>query len=75
MEVVVVAGARALGFVAKHIDGSVQPDGVTRFTDFRHGEQTIILEAKSSIETPSAKDIDFGAIAIYAQNYNASVRL
>lgn len=71
LEIAVVAGARALGFVAKHIGGSGQPDGVARFTDFPYGEQTIILEAKSSIETPSAKDIDFAAINIHAQKYNA----
>ena len=72
LEVAIVAGARALGFVAKHIGGSGQPDGVARFTDFPHGEQTISLEAKSSIETPSAKDIDFAAIDIHTQKYNAS---
>ena len=72
LEIAVVAGARALGFVAKHIGGSGQPDGVARFTDFPNGEQTIILEAKSSIETPSAKDIDFAAIKLHAEKYNAS---
>ena len=59
LEIAVVAGARALGFVAKHVSGPGEPDGVARFTDFPQGEQTIILEAKSSIGTPSAKDIDF----------------
>ena len=71
LEIAVVAGARALGFVAKHISGSGQPDGVARFTDFPQGEQTIILEAKSSIDTPSAKDIDFAAIKIHANKYHA----
>ena len=72
LEIAVVAGARALGFVAKHIGGSGQPDGVARFTDFPHGEQTIILEAKSSIETPSAKDIDFAAIQNHKTQFAAS---
>ena len=71
LEIAVVAGARALGFVAKHIGGSGQPDGVARFTDFPRGEQTIILEAKSSIETPSAKDIDFAAIQNHKTQYAA----
>ena len=72
LEIAVVAGARALGFVAKHIGGSGQPDGVARFTDFPRGEQRIILEAKSSIETPSAKDIDFAAIQNHKKQYEAS---
>ena len=72
LEIAVVAGARALGFVAKHIGGSGRPDGVARFTDFPQGEQTIILEAKSSIETPSAKDIDFAAIQNHKAQYAAS---
>ena len=72
LEIAVVAGARALGFVAKHVSGSGQPDGVARFTDFPAGEQTIILEAKSSSETPSAKDIDFAAIKLHADRHNAN---
>ena len=72
LEIAAVAGARALGFVAKHISGSGQPDGVARFSDFPSGEQTIILEAKSSIETPSAKDIDFAAINLHMIRYNAT---
>ncbi len=72
LEIAVVAGARALGFVAKHIGGSGQPDGIARFTDFPGGEQRIILEAKSSIETPSAKDIDFAAIQNHKEKFCAS---
>ena len=72
LEIAVVVGARALGFVAKHISGSGQPDGVARFTVFPDGEQTIILEAKSSKETPSAKDIDFAAIRLHMEAYDAS---
>ena len=71
LEVAVVAGARALGFVVKHIAGSGEPDGVARFTDFPGGEQKIILEAKSSVETPSAKDIDFAAIQVHMARHNA----
>ena len=71
LEIAVVAGARALGFVAKHIGGKGQPDGIARFTDFPEGEQTITLEAKSSIGTPSAKDIDFSAIKLHMQEHDA----
>ncbi len=72
LEIALVAGARALGFVAKHIGGSGQPDGVARFVDFPNGEQTITLEAKSSVDTPSAKDIDFSAIGLHMADYKAS---
>ena len=72
LEIAVVAGARSLGFVAKHVSGSGQPDGVARFSDFPNGDHTIVLEAKSSVETPSAKDIDFAAIDLHAQQYSAS---
>ena len=72
LEVAVVAGTRALGFVAKHIGGPGEPDGIARFTDFPGGEQTITLEAKSSKGTPSAKDIDFAAIKLHMQKHNAS---
>ena len=72
LEVAVVAGTRALGFVAKHIGGPGEPDGIARFTDFPGGEQTIILEAKSSQSTPSARNIDFAAIKLHMQKYNAS---
>ena len=72
LEVAVVAGARALGFVAKHVGGQGEPDGIARFTDFPGGEQTITLEAKSSKDTPSAKDIDFAALKLHMQKHNAS---
>ena len=72
LEVAVVAGARALGFVAKHLGASGEPDGLARFVDFPDGEQTITLEAKSSNDKPSAKDINFAALETHATNYNAS---
>ena len=72
LEIAVVAGARALGFVTKHVGGSGEPDGIARFTKFPGGDQKIILEAKSSIDTPSAKDIDFGAISVHMIRHSAS---
>ena len=71
LEIAVVAGARSLGFVAKHIGGNGEPDGVARFTDFPGGERKITLEAKSSQNTPSAKDIDFAAIATHMERHHA----
>ena len=72
LEIAVVAGARALGFVTKHISGSGEPDGVARFTDFPGGEQKIILEAKSSSGSPSAKDIDFASIRDHMIRHGAT---
>ena len=73
LEVAVVAGARALGFVAKHLGGSGEPDGLARFVDFpTSGQRTITLEAKSSNDKPSAKDIDFAALRTHVQKHDAS---
>ena len=72
LEVAVVAGARALGFVAKHIGGSGQPDGLARFRDFPDGEQRIVLEAKSSRYVPRSKDIDFSSIVTHMEQHNAT---
>ena len=72
LEIAVVAGTRALGFVTKHIGGSGEPDGVARFTDFPGGEQKIILEAKSSSGYPPAKDIDFASIRDHMIRHDAT---
>lgn len=71
LEIAVVAGARALGFVATHVGGSGEPDGVARFTDFPGGEQKIILEAKSSNTKVSAQHIDFASIQTHMDRHNA----
>ena len=70
LEVALVAGARALGFVTKHIGGPGEPDGIARFSDFPADEtQKIILEAKSSADVPSAKDIDFASIRTHMSKH------
>ena len=72
LEIALVAGTRALGFVTKHLGASGQPDGIARFTDFPEGEQKIILEAKSSVGTPSTKDIDFASISTHMARHSAN---
>lgn len=62
LEVNLVLAARALGFVARHIGGGDNPDGVARYSDYPSGEQKIILEAKSSDEVPSLSAIDFAGL-------------
>ena len=44
LEMNVIASARALGFVASHISGSDEPDGLARFTDYPAGEPLITLQ-------------------------------
>jgi hypothetical protein len=72
LEVLVVIAARALGFVAKHIGGGGNPDGIARFIDYPAGEQKIVLEAKSSADVPSLGAIDFGGLDQHMKDVEAS---
>jgi len=71
LEVALVITARALGFVAKHISGSGEPDGIARFVEYPGGEKKITLEAKSSEEVPSLSAIDFAGLHEHMERYNA----
>ena len=62
LEVALVSASRALGFVATHISGAGEPDGIGRFRDYPDGEQTITLEAKSSGSTPTLAHLDFAGL-------------
>lgn len=62
LEIALVAAARALGFVAKHISGDSEPDGVARFVEYPEKATLITLEAKSSTKVPSLSQIDFGGL-------------
>lgn len=74
LEIALVVAARALGFVATHISGSKEPDGLARFNDYPGGERKIILEAKSSKSIPSLSAIDFAGLRRHMVDpkYNAS---
>jgi hypothetical protein len=72
LEVNLVIACRALGFVAKHIGGDSEPDGVARLTGYPSGEQKIILEAKSSQKVPSLGAIDFAGLHSHMTNHSAS---
>jgi hypothetical protein len=63
LEVNLVIAARALGFVAKHLSGASNPDGVAKYSEYPGGERKITLEAKSSAEVPSLGAIDFAGLA------------
>jgi Histidine kinase-, DNA gyrase B-, and HSP90-like ATPase len=71
LEVSLVVAARTLGFVANHVSGSGEPDGLARFHDYPDGIKKIILEAKSSDGTPSLGAIDFGGLREHMDNHEA----
>lgn len=66
LEIALVAAARALGFVAKHISGAGEPDGLARFVEYPEKATLITLEAKSSQEVPSLSAIDFAGLREHA---------
>ena len=73
LEVALVTAARALGFVATHISGAGEPDGLARLTDYPAGETKITLEAKASSGTPQLGPIDFAGLEEHVrdQRYKA----
>jgi hypothetical protein len=70
LEIALVAATRSLGFVAKHVSGSGEPDGVARFVEYPASEAVITLEAKSSASVPSLSAIDFGGLNEHVKNGN-----
>lgn len=71
LEIALIAAARALGFVATHISGPGEPDGVAVFTDYSQKSRKIIIEAKSSTSVPSLAAIDFAGLREHATNHEA----
>lgn len=71
LEISLVVAARALGFVATHVAGAGNPDGVARFNDYPNGEKKITLEAKSSKDVPSLGAIDFAGLQEHVLNEKA----
>jgi hypothetical protein len=71
LEIALVVAARALGFVATHISGSDEPDGLARLRDYPSGEKKITLEAKSSGKVPTLGAIDFAGLARHMSDHNA----
>jgi hypothetical protein len=71
LEIAIVAAARALGFVATHISGGGDMDGIARFMDYPGGEKKIALEAKSSADVPSLGAIDFAGLREHVDKLGA----
>jgi len=69
LEIALVRAARSLGFVAKHISGSGEPDGIARLISHPEGESRITLEAKSSRGTPALNAIDFAGLARHVRDH------
>ncbi len=72
LEVNLVAAARAIGFVATHVSGEGQPDGLAKFIDYPTGPQIITLEAKSSKDVPSLGTLDFAGLQQHMIDYHAN---
>ena len=72
LEVNLVAASRALGFVATHLGGAGEPDGIARFTAYPNGERKITLEAKSSGGVPELGNLDFAGLKEHVINYGAN---
>lgn len=71
LEINLVAAARALGFVAKHVSGEGEPDGLAEFNDYPVGSCIITLEAKSSKDVPSLSALDFAGLQQHMVDYKA----
>lgn len=72
LEINQVIAVRALGFTAKHIAGSGNPDGIATFNTYSNGVTTITLEAKSSKETPGLSQLDFAGLQEHMIDQKAS---
>jgi hypothetical protein len=72
LELALVAAARSLGFVAKHISGAGEPDGVARFLAYPEVTTLLTLEAKSSKEVPSLSAIDFAGLHEHRETHGAN---
>jgi histidine kinase/DNA gyrase B/HSP90-like ATPase len=72
LEIALVAAARSLGFVAKHISGDSEPDGLARFVEYPEKTILITLEAKSSKKVPSLSAIDFAGLHEHVEDKKAN---
>lgn len=71
LEQSLVTATRALGFVAKHVSGAGEPDGIARLREYPGGEKKITLEAKASKSMPELANIDFAGLAEHRNAHEA----
>jgi Histidine kinase-, DNA gyrase B-, and HSP90-like ATPase len=68
LEIALVAAARGLGFVARHISYAGQPDGLASYEAYGREGKSFTLEAKSSAKVPSLGAIDFAGLHSHYKN-------
>jgi len=71
LEIGVVAAARALGFVARHISNAGEPDGVATYSAQGRAGKSFTLEAKSTANVPSLSQIDFAGLRSHVVAHGA----
>ena len=72
LEINLVVASRALGFNAKQISNSKQPDGIAKYVEIPGGIRKITLEAKSSKnDTIPTSKIDLAALNSHMTEYKA----
>ena len=71
LEIALVAAARAMGFVAKHLGAGDEPDGIAVLNDNPDGSKTITLEAKSSDNIPDIARFDFATLVKHVKDFEA----
>jgi len=72
LELAVVAAARSLGFQAKHLGGSGNPDGIARFLNSEMSETSFTIEAKTNQDVPSLSQLDFAGVQEHMISAKAS---
>ena len=70
-EIALVAAARALGFVTKHVSGAGQPDAVARLVEYPRKDIVLTIEAKSSADVPQLPQLDFAGLREHMKPYKA----
>lgn len=76
LEIALVAAMRCLGFNAKHVSGSGEPDGVAQFASHPAEKIVITLEAKSTSRgKPSLSQLDFAGIQEHQLKHGAKYTL
>jgi Histidine kinase-, DNA gyrase B-, and HSP90-like ATPase len=71
LEIALVAAARALGFVTKHVSGAGQPDAVARLVEYPRRDIVLTIEAKSSDDVPKLPQLDFAGLREHMKPYRA----
>jgi hypothetical protein len=72
LEVAIVGAVRAFGFVAEHISGAGEPDGLASYAARGLKGKSFTLEAKSSQKVPSLGQLDFAGLRSHWEQHGAN---